>query len=571
MFGFSTTGGNPLAPSFSLGSGGITMTSNLRAGTYTVTENDPTPAYDLTGLSCAASGSGTSASTSLGTRTATINIGGDAQVDCVYTNTQRSTLKVMKVTNPANDATTTFTFTTGGGLTPPSFTLMNGGIQTFANLPPGSGYTVAETALAGWDLTSSSCSNGSPVANISLSAGQIVTCTFQNTARGEIKAIKSGALYMDADQNGVTSPGDTLLYSVHITNVGHVPVQSVVYSDTLDPNTNLVVGSVTTTLGSVTSGNNPGDTAVHVSIGTVSVGETVVISYQAIITKPIPPGVTVIRNQGFVSSTTVTDTVPTCDPGNPICGPTITSVNPTTPTLQLSVDSNVPQCTLPGATYNLTWTVVNLSSGSFGGGVLDTVATGSGSVPPTATVPGLAGNSSETITQTVQVSQPVAYGAETVTVTASILSATASLPTHICAPDFRNSTAAVVGSPVFAHEELTYTWIIRNTGDGPALGALAVLTVTSNPQFTFDDSLTSTMGSASWNSATHEVTWTGDLAVGQTVTVTFLAQSVFGLPHVLLEAPFQVNHPYRPPFDGIATYIYPYKLFIMLVLRGATP
>ena len=47
-------------------------------------------------------------------------------------------------------------------------------------LVPGS-YSVAELALAGWDLTSATCSDTSPITAIDLAAGETVTCVFTNT------------------------------------------------------------------------------------------------------------------------------------------------------------------------------------------------------------------------------------------------------------------------------------------------------------------------------------------------------------------------------------------------------
>jgi hypothetical protein len=49
---------------------------------------------------------------------------------------------------------------------------------------------VAETAVSGWDLTSATCSDGSPITAIVVSAGETVTCTFTNTKRGRIEVEK---------------------------------------------------------------------------------------------------------------------------------------------------------------------------------------------------------------------------------------------------------------------------------------------------------------------------------------------------------------------------------------------
>ena len=70
-----------------------------------------------------------------------------------------------------------FSFTAGGGLSPTSFeldddsdpTLSN--THTFANVVPGSGYSLAETVPGGWDQTGATCSDGSAPANIARERG----------------------------------------------------------------------------------------------------------------------------------------------------------------------------------------------------------------------------------------------------------------------------------------------------------------------------------------------------------------------------------------------------------------
>jgi uncharacterized repeat protein (TIGR01451 family) len=62
-----------------------------------------------------------------------------------------------------------------------------------------------------------------------------------------ISATKSDALLVDNDGDGVADPGDTLRYTVVIRNDGDVDALGVVLSDTLDANTTLVPGSLTST------------------------------------------------------------------------------------------------------------------------------------------------------------------------------------------------------------------------------------------------------------------------------------------------------------------------------------
>ena len=62
-----------------------------------------------------------------------------------------------------------------------------------------------------------------------------------------ITATKTDALVDDVDGDNVADTGDTLKYTVTITNSGTMDALGVTFTDTLDPNTTLVPGSVTTT------------------------------------------------------------------------------------------------------------------------------------------------------------------------------------------------------------------------------------------------------------------------------------------------------------------------------------
>jgi uncharacterized repeat protein (TIGR01451 family) len=413
----------------------------------------------------------------------------------------------------------------------------------------------------GSEGNSSSPSNTATVQDTSVTTPSITLCGDQPVST------KSGSLFVDADENGIVTPGDTLKYQVHLHNACQIDINGVVYTDKPDPNTHLVVGSVQVTTGTVIIGNNPGDTSIRVDIGSMSPAENVDISYLAVIANPFPKGVITVTNQGIVSTTI--GTVPTNDPNHP--GPTVITVTNATQALDLTGASGAPQCVLPGSSYNVTWTVANVGGLVFPGGVLNTLVTGSGTGPLSTAIPAIPTGTATTVTETVLVSEPVLYGAETVTVTGHILTSTAVLATHICAPDFRTSSAHVTSTPLFAGAEFTYTWRISNTGDAAAPGVTAVLTLPTSVFFTFQDNLTSTAGTATFDPIHNTVLWTGNIPVGGSVTIVFNAQAAFGLPHVVLMAPFEVDHPYRPPFIGEVTYDYPYKLFFMLVLKDASP
>src|SRR5690606_21984265 len=138
-------------------------------------------------------------------------------------------------------------------------------------------------------------------------------------ARPTLQAFKRDTLWIDADGSETPSPGDTLLYTVTVINSGNQAAPNTVYQDTPDPNTTLVNGSVTTSLGTVTSGNGGGDTAVVVDIGTLNGGGAMTtITYKVVINNPVPAGVTEVKNQGIVTNDDprIPD-MPTDDPDDP--------------------------------------------------------------------------------------------------------------------------------------------------------------------------------------------------------------------------------------------------------------
>ncbi len=144
---------------------------------------------------------------------------------------------------------------------------------------------------------------------------------------------KIDSLFADNDSSGAPSPGDVLAYSVLISNTGGSAATGVVFTDTPDPNTSLVVGSVAATAGTISSGNTPGDTSVAVSIGLLSPGDSVTITFRVLIDDPIAPGVDQVANQGTTTGSNIPPT-PTDDPAtsNP-ADPTVTALGRLAPVL----------------------------------------------------------------------------------------------------------------------------------------------------------------------------------------------------------------------------------------------
>ncbi|MCB9675393.1 MAG: hypothetical protein H6737_09780 [Alphaproteobacteria bacterium] len=74
-------------------------------------------------------------------------------------------------------------------------------------------------------------------------------------------------LVVDGDLNGAVTAGDTLRYTAFVVNTGGAAANGVAFDLVPPAGVSLVAGSVTTSFGTVTLGNTPGDTAVHVDLG----------------------------------------------------------------------------------------------------------------------------------------------------------------------------------------------------------------------------------------------------------------------------------------------------------------
>lgn len=171
-----------------IGDGGAITVSSLQPGTYTSTEADPTPSFDLTAIGCDDGSSATPSTGSIATRTATFKVDPGETVTCTFTNTQRGHIVVVKKTNPVGSPQAfMFTPSYNGGTT---FALTDGQSNDSGPLVPG-GYSVTETVPAGWDRTSAACDNLDSPSSVTLGAGKTVTCTFTNTQRGMAKVIKT--------------------------------------------------------------------------------------------------------------------------------------------------------------------------------------------------------------------------------------------------------------------------------------------------------------------------------------------------------------------------------------------
>ena len=200
-----------------------------------------------------------------------------------------------------------------------------GNTSTYTFDPGGGIFTTPETFIIPFADFSTAAGTGADFSNVGAvtvtleSAGNApdFTLDFFNTT-STVGAVKIDALINDVNSNGLVDRGDTLRYTITGENVDDeidAVADNVVFTDAPDPNTTLIVGSVTTTQGSVTSGNTAGDTTVTVDVGTLPDNTSVTITYDVIVDNA-PVGITEVTNQGFLASGTVSD-VPTDDSDTP--------------------------------------------------------------------------------------------------------------------------------------------------------------------------------------------------------------------------------------------------------------
>lgn len=153
----------------------------VNPGNYGVGET-PTTGWDLTALTC--TGAEDDVSAYLGEGEASFSLEAGDDVGCTFVNTKRGHIIVVKDVVPDNAQDFVFTNDFANG-NPSSFTLDDDADGTLSNsqdseVLPGT-YAVSETPVVGWDLTSATCSDGSPASAVVVDPGETVTCTFTNT------------------------------------------------------------------------------------------------------------------------------------------------------------------------------------------------------------------------------------------------------------------------------------------------------------------------------------------------------------------------------------------------------
>ncbi len=184
--------------SFSLDDDQLTTFGNVAPGAKIISEDDPTPDYDLALILCYDAATGQFFQGDAATRKVDLSLKDGHQVLCEFVNVQRGTVIIEK----APGAGTGYAFSGDLG----DFSLDSEQKETFVELPVGQ-YSVTEQTPPGDTLTGLTCTdsdaNGvastgdvaSQTATINLDPGETVRCTYTNQPGGSVvikKKVTSG-------------------------------------------------------------------------------------------------------------------------------------------------------------------------------------------------------------------------------------------------------------------------------------------------------------------------------------------------------------------------------------------
>ncbi|RMH19589.1 MAG: DUF11 domain-containing protein, partial [Acidobacteria bacterium] len=115
--------------------------------------------------------------------------------------------------------------------------------------------------------------------------------------RPRIRALKTDSLALDADGDGVPSPGDVVAYRLVVENRGTAVASEVMVVDPTPANARFEAGSASTSRGSVL-----GEDPLRVELGDLAPGDVATVELAVRIAAALPPEVTSITNQAMVES-----------------------------------------------------------------------------------------------------------------------------------------------------------------------------------------------------------------------------------------------------------------------------
>jgi uncharacterized repeat protein (TIGR01451 family) len=459
--------------------------------------------------------------------------GSVAHLTATFTNTGKTPYNGITVASPAadtlDDAVTNGDETASSGV----LTLSAAGISWTGNVPVGATITIQGT------VTVQNPDPGNRLLTGTLSSA----APGNNCAAASVDPLCTAALPVKIPQLTISKtanttfvvPGGTATYTITVHNTGETAYVGATASDTLigvldDATLN---GGITASIGSVTYSS-----PVLTWTGDLAIGETATVTYSVIARSPATADKTMVNP---VSSTTEGSTCPPAA-ASAACHTTVAVL---TPALTITSSANHTQ-TMPGQT--VTYTVVATNSGQlpFGsadlnialGDLLDD-ATYAGGISASSGTPAVVGNlltwrgalspgGSVTITYAVTVAAAPAgnhrLGQTITSVTPGSNCATGSADSR-CTTSVPIASLHITQGANVAETLPTGVVVlsstITNTGQVPYTG-ISVLEDLAGAidDFTYNGDGAASSGSLVFSAALPEATWTGDVPVGATVTVT---------------------------------------------------
>ena len=382
---------------------------------------------------------------------------------------------VSAITHGGSDplATTLGTLTASGGTIVTGETIAGGGSETYTYTVT---FTLTDAATAN-DCTTPSNGLRNTASLSGGASGSAATCN----GAPSVAIVKTVS---DANGNGLADPGETLTYTITLTNAGTVDETDYGVTDPLDPNVTFVTAD---------NGGTFAGGMVTWSGLTVPAGGSLELTVVVTVANPIPSGTASITNAAYATGSTAPDCTALPVPAN--CSVLTTAVPPGTITITKTVqDATHGGSAEPGEPLTYTITLSNSGGGDVTGyGVTDPldpnlvfdsasnggVLAGNTLMWSNLTIPA---NSSLVLTVGVTVVNPIPPGVTTIGNYAYATGGTApncsavptpsncaSIPVTAGAVTIVKTVADANGDNLAAPgEALTYTITLSNTGGGDA-------------------------------------------------------------------------------------------------------
>lgn len=359
----------------------------------------------------------------------------------------------------------------------------------------------------------------------------------------------------------VVHPGGTVGFTTVITQTDHGLPDSAYYLATLPDEFNLVKESLYANRGTITLTNQGAITWT----GVIPYLHTLWIDYDALVSRPLPNGLEI------PACANIYDGMHT--PFN-VCDSVVISSTPALTESWKLVNGLSSNTAFPGDVLTYTIHLTNTGTDNAHGVVmtdalpanlywLGGMSASSGSISYYHGVVTWQGDvkvfEPVTITFTASVVQPLP--GNTIIVNRAWVNDGVNLPfttspvtTTVLAPDLASSTKRASPSSVQIGDLLTYTIVLTNGGALDASPAEFTDVIPDGSQYV-PDSLWASQGEAGYDLATQTITWTGDVRIGELVTLTFVVTA--GMPQLptdpVITNTAEIYDPVGGPITLVAT------------------